>query len=823
MIKNLFSSLIVILVANASIKAQCGINTVSTDPDRYGIDQFINDFDWRQPSFDYYKPNGDPGIVPNPFHFMFASGQPNISHFSLQPSDKKDYEPKNGWELVGYFFGTPTEGTNAPFLILYNRYTSVLRVFVCLINTGNGVFNAANLRLEWDDNTTKTAILNSLGENANALDSYIDIDHSIPNTFENAGVGDNELWFYGDFDLMYDACQCNITDANDKSILKFQVELFENTEVRLEARGSLTTPAEQIVQNGNNDAQGDDFMAKIADLKVAGEILQGDYKKGAEMFSKGVNAIDRWTDIYDQNKEKLGHYLPFNDMWISNTSGFLDNVVDAVAPGWVKVAFAAGRTLVNVLNKKLDLSPDEAEVKQPVAKVSTIDLKITGTLQTDAPFQSNLIRVPASNTNGIDPTFAAPIYNNALGVFNLMEAPVMQETPYLNSCGFQGDVIYRYHFDPNLALKYVFNPASQMEIVDIKTSLLFETSALELASTKDYNWIGNPDLIGFGPDFYESYEDLMNEEGYTLLFQGPDQQNPMTNAQWSTSLIDPGCVSSTEIITRGAPLDKSKIKIRVILQCKPVNPYPNTDVELVSFIYTFPVKIESIPYNGQRTFSLSSCVFSPYSELQITDFDGTISNAMHVAGFLNFEDETIISSENAVNDILIGKDVIFDFSNTSNIEFKAGNSISLFTNSQMESLNLTASLGNEINLIIEPNFHPCSQVSFAAQNSTEISNFCSSVYLNNLPQHRIAEQSNSFLEMKEIELKSVITSNNYLVLSSENNKDEYQNFKIYDISGKIILDYNYLPWEIDVSKYSTGIYILEYSTINGITRKKMKF
>jgi hypothetical protein len=82
--------------------------------------------------------------------------------------------------------------------------------------------------------------------------------------------------------------------------------------------------------------------------------------------------------------------------------------------------------------------------------------------------------------NNSSPGRRNPTYNNLLGVFNLLETPVIEHT-YSYSAGasnYGRDKLYirteNYKLkDDNI--KYVINPASGLELVDIKAALFFDT------------------------------------------------------------------------------------------------------------------------------------------------------------------------------------------------------------------------------------------------------------------------------------------------------------------------------------------------------------
>jgi len=93
--------------------------------------------------------------------------EPNISHL-FQPNSQSNpqqalknsgWSKEEGWELLAYDFGlvsssqqTQNPGVANPFIIFYNRYTTILRVFILKTQEFNGQNSGtkdAVMRLEY--------------------------------------------------------------------------------------------------------------------------------------------------------------------------------------------------------------------------------------------------------------------------------------------------------------------------------------------------------------------------------------------------------------------------------------------------------------------------------------------------------------------------------------------------------------------------------------------------------------------------------------------------------------------------------------------------
>jgi len=130
--KNLYVLLLIALLSQKQINAQCPINTVSTNPSNY---QNSSDptqqlkWDWRLQTWTGYRPGTPVPIsysIVSPFYN--TNGNPNITDLALVTF--KNYRPEDGWEFIARNFGNATLGTDNPWFVLYNRYNGTLRLFV---------------------------------------------------------------------------------------------------------------------------------------------------------------------------------------------------------------------------------------------------------------------------------------------------------------------------------------------------------------------------------------------------------------------------------------------------------------------------------------------------------------------------------------------------------------------------------------------------------------------------------------------------------------------------------------------------------------------
>jgi len=124
-----------------------GITTNPSAPTNPEKDSKRNTFfDWRTPFYQVNSASIAATQIESPF---FQNNNANVSHFF----ENKDMNPADGWELITYDLGFSENGTpkNPPtdyvFVVLYNKYTGILRVFL----SGNGPpFNGAKIQVKFD-------------------------------------------------------------------------------------------------------------------------------------------------------------------------------------------------------------------------------------------------------------------------------------------------------------------------------------------------------------------------------------------------------------------------------------------------------------------------------------------------------------------------------------------------------------------------------------------------------------------------------------------------------------------------------------------------
>lgn len=337
-------------------------------------------WDWRTPSYKalIFNLNNNKSVVniPSPW-FASNTNNSNVNDFRIQ--NPKDFQPADGWVLIQKDLGDiiSQRAVNHPYFVLYNKLTGTLRIFVA-ISKDIGNNNSGVISLHFLNGTNRTALLehHSQSQFKNALDKF---DPAVPAiNVPNAYAFQNPtFWMHADFSMAYDPCSCN-----DLSQIVFDVKLINNASLQ------FTTNGKQIQ---NLDAQGKGNGSQQSLTKN----LQGLIDAGTSFHKSTKKGLDMIKDIFPG-------------------VNYAENPLYNKIPG-VGAALGVVDFLVTLITKK----PATAT---PI--VFDLDLKSSGNITFTNAFRQTILEVPGSKTEFLIPPTLLK-YNNVLGVFNLLETPVI--------------------------------------------------------------------------------------------------------------------------------------------------------------------------------------------------------------------------------------------------------------------------------------------------------------------------------------------------------------------------------------------------------------
>lgn len=430
----------------------------STDPN--GDQRFINTFPWY--AYDENNPiplNNMSSVYdpPEMTHLTFDSHQ--YYHYI---SSGEELTPENGWELMlfntGYFPDQSVMNTTGhqdiPYIVLYNRFTGILRVFGTygnspLQNPGGTVFDGVQITIVYDLQNELNGNLRLRNGNDVPLDQNTEVSLTKSTALHTNAPSQ---WFSADFQLAYDPCICFYP-----SKLRLQLDFYSSYSLKLYGR---SIGAEEDIATGNtlltNDYltnfqfTGDVSEDQIVMYKVMGDFVD-DYIKNLEKYKENLAAtqeynkeIDRKLFVMNLFKAVVINGLTLGTSSFVGLNWFQDGVefVDEFIPGvnsdtatvniyrskleeFAKKAIGAG--VETFIKKNFQKQPTPSRPDAPTASFTEYNMK--GELgqvisrQMPAFFTPGTYGSIGTLTQNISSPLEYPIYNNAVGHFALLNSP----------------------------------------------------------------------------------------------------------------------------------------------------------------------------------------------------------------------------------------------------------------------------------------------------------------------------------------------------------------------------------------------------------------
>lgn len=652
----------------------CEPTGIKTDPENYSNPQDPPKdrlWDWRQEEFTIYIVTngngtlGTPVSIINPFYDQ--SGNPNT--YVLSDAQEKNFEPIDGWELLYQNFGTPQQGVSTPFFILYNRYNGTLRAFVNIINSGEFPYTAAGLELSYVvpsgtpttfPNVRQTAALNQLGKSTFAPNEFQrDAKHFSPNYYENSGVNDNPFWLFADYSTLYDPCTCGL-----EADWYFSAGLISQFDITLDFDGMLEQVVNANPNNNNPDETSvSDFAGAIQEYASFGAGIIGGVSSILDSGNDGFEEGSELGTTAAQFVQNAGGTTPFGNQTTPKIGDEKrDQIADILSSsfaflGPLNLYLNTASTLITTV---LKLGEDfkglsSSDPKSSVDAASTtratqynLEATISGNMTINASYELSNLRVPGTrqpgNTGAID--HRQPIYDEIVGAWNLFEQPKFESLEYrapmnliVDEEAISTEQDPTNPFEPATFVAYnngvhevfpsikqlkltnvpkiMINPASGLELVDVKYQIVFDTEDDELNHT--FDGMMRPGPFEYWKDveqqftmwrrhnFYETtYSD---REAYTTAmgYQLSITKDGMQSSEITTPYLAQSCITKYPILSYS---NLSNPRLRVKLVVKPIADDPNSKVDEVIFIHTFPGQVkpneETLFYEVEGTVYLNS-------------------------------------------------------------------------------------------------------------------------------------------------------------------------------------------------------------------------
>jgi uncharacterized protein YchJ len=459
---------------------------------------------------------------------------------TITNGDDSDFKHEDGWELIkqdmGFFyssgnwdgspknFGDPLNQQQAAspvaYIVLYNKYTSVLRVITYAPNANitfnNIIYTTLKFQTSIGGNNPNystfkfSALFNHYNSYAQALDKSTTVTRISTPAICPTSIGS---WFYSDFQLAYDPCVCFFDGG-------FSVEFYNKTTATIALNGKY---------------------AGVNNIPVA------NYTNGSGTMKGNVNSDNFISSIFDGGTNSgspesvLQNYFSTQNIQNqANQTGNIDikNVLSGLATGLdiaaglatgnigsssikIKDALSGGSKAVKFLSTQLKdpTSPTESPVTimsgylEATGTITYNDNNFPGyryTLGVPGAQNANMLTEYSSSSgaaNGLKPTY--PMYNEPTGLFALLKTPevelfqnIPQNEPCYAAC-YAHFIKYKIHAQNDLvyALNPIINPAKSniyiqyefdgMPYTDENISSYFDTQTLIGATDFLYNDYGD--------------------------------------------------------------------------------------------------------------------------------------------------------------------------------------------------------------------------------------------------------------------------------------------------------------------------------------------
>ncbi len=553
---------IFILLFQSIVIGQCD-NKVSTNPYEpfnlalpddpnsgipYAFDQlYLNGLNWWEP--DQYQLTDMEFNIGQPYgpmsNIQAPSSLPHYDYLNKFNGDIEELNPNNGWELLLVNLGrfpdnvTPhgsLDLTSAPYIVLYNKYKGIARVFVKYgYNTfPDNAINGVKIYLKYSVGASASGILR-LGEGYDkALDQVTTMTELVALA---PTAGTTNFWMSADFQLTYDPCVCFFP-----SKLHLVFEYFSTTDFKLAGRGvEITEPLTSgihLLDNGflsnidytsGNATNGSIIYKELEKMLI-------DYKNKLEKYKDDLDLAQQHNAEVNQNLAVIKAIILIKDIGFAAAVGSppvlaLANLAsefffDDTSEGSKKKVDKLFKKAEEIISKEFKLYINEnfkkentpAKPTMPTAAFS--EMSFSGQLTNVQLINGPLFYTPGSFVNQVDQTtfennildqvsqngiyaHEYPVYNQPVGVFALLKSPKLKISR-LNEISYQNhiDGLYTnqgnlYRFFTNEKFKYqiqlkeplVYTFNNGLDIIDskIEASYLFELKKPETLSDALFN------------------------------------------------------------------------------------------------------------------------------------------------------------------------------------------------------------------------------------------------------------------------------------------------------------------------------------------------
>lgn len=316
-----------------------------------------------------------------------------------------DVLPADGWMLVKRDFGTPTAAPTTPYIMLYNKYRGILRVF--MLNVWPTDYNQYSTTMGFNAAPSQTnyhAAMLTFSDQAHAFENDYDSQQQII----TLGNMQSQLG-WGSFDFTVAGYDPNLT-SKPYVMLNFQVNGLNTSNLSL--KGNVFGTIDQLLNN-----------APVSGSKNGLQTIEQAIGQGVTYYKDtGTFMSSLQTATQDPSNQ--------NAWWLSAATQLVGAYFTGGASAYVPWIAGAAGFLQSFIGGQSKAAP-----MQPMKFQVNLDMKATGTItsttQIDAPgFYVNATSSPL-------PSAAYPVQTIPWGVFNISQQPVVTV-----------QAVYRAHYGP---------------------------------------------------------------------------------------------------------------------------------------------------------------------------------------------------------------------------------------------------------------------------------------------------------------------------------------------------------------------------------------
>ncbi len=552
----------------------CAEPNVVTNPDNPSSgfsNQPANSFDWRTSSYDVFSQYQVNSVIESPF---YHPNNADLDHLV----ESKDMKSEDGWELMAYKTGVKPDGTNSTtqadfvYVVLYNKYSSILRVMAAGDPIGN--HNGAQISITFsgtgDYNPSNLSFTSGV-KDVESLESD-DLEASSVMKYREG----SSKWFYADFPMAYDPCVCDFES-------KFVIGISLLDKATIDLSGNIS---------GN-----------ISDVSspTSGQVKENGYSfnKAVKDGTKAVKAYKTLTGFAEKQYKawKIDTSNPATitqqkQVTLDKVNGFVKALNDDPMVKIISSAIPYMETALAVVDLFIAKKNEPSGPQQVKISPMAINAEVTLTGDIVAPyyFDDIIFATPGSkgaannyttaynnthpNPNVINGQY--PLYNEPMGTVNLMKEPKMLYKRGLTSGFDQGRRrYYLNYFKLDLAdLKLLLNPSADVSFDELYAQIEFEEQV--------YN-----SIVGMGPSMLKTELKRIDPTGSNLPLY-----------RYSSRLIPLGCIGDfvAELsIIESLSLPLPKLKIYANLRPDDAT----NDSENALFVAKFPTNLVNMHSNTQ--------------------------------------------------------------------------------------------------------------------------------------------------------------------------------------------------------------------------------